>query len=70
MKLTVLIKNINNLFPKPPVHPPNEKKYREKRIVTRYAQGNISVHLGKYITGNEIEKRKAKLSSYHFLPKN
>lgn len=66
MKLTALIKNLDKLFPKPVVHTEEEEKAREKKIVARYAQGNISLHLGKYITPEEIEKRKSKLSSYRF----
>lgn len=70
MKLMTLIKNIDELFPRPPVHTKQERKARERKIVARYAQGNVSLHLGKYITRDEIEKRKAKLSSYRFSPKD
>ena len=70
MKLTALIKNIDVLFPKPPVHTEEERKARERKIVARYAQGNISLHLGKYLTKKEIEDRKTKLFLYRFLPKD
>lgn len=66
MNLKEIINRISILFPKPPAHTEDEKKERERRIVARYAQGNISLQLGKYLTEKDIERRKAKLSSYRF----
>jgi hypothetical protein len=66
MGLIDLVKYINNMFPKPPVHTEEEMRNIEKEIVSRYAQGNISLHLGKYVTTKEIARRKAELANYQF----
>ncbi len=69
MKLPTKLSDIVSLFPKPPVHSEGEEKERERKNVSRYAQGNISLQLGKYITTKEIEQRNANLSSDTFLSK-
>lgn len=56
---------MDGLFPKPPLHTEEERKDRERKIVARYAQGNISLHLGKYLTKKEIEDQIKK--QHHFL---
>lgn len=61
-----LIHQINVMFPKPPIHTEEEKKAIEKEIVSRYAEGNISLYFGNYITEKEIEKMKAELATYRF----
>ncbi len=67
MKLINLISRINRLFPRPPVHTEQERKARERRIILRYARGQPSLYLGRYILTEDIEKRKAKLGIYNFL---
>ena len=69
MPIQSLIKRISQLFPKPPIHTKREMKDRERAIISRYAQGNASLQIGRYITTKEIEQRKEELSSYDFLPK-
>ncbi len=61
-----IIYQVNVLFPKPPVYTEEKRRVREREIVSRYANGQISLHLGKYITTEEIEKRKKDLASWCF----
>lgn len=67
MGLIDLIKQINHMFPSPPVHTRHEEREQIKKIVLKYATGNTSLQFGRYITEDEISQRKLKLASYNFL---
>ena len=66
MRLGYLHAVISSLLPKVPIHTEEEEKEREKKIVARYARGNISLQLGRYITTKDVEKRIDHLASYKF----
>jgi hypothetical protein len=54
MNIKSLVEIFNRLFPKPSEFSEEDRKTLEKEIVSRYAQGNISLHFGSYITSNEV----------------
>lgn len=66
MKVADIIYQFNVLFPKVPKHTKEEEKAREKKLVSRYAQGNIYLHRGEYATSEEIEERKKSIAAYSF----
>lgn len=66
MKFWSYIKSIRNLFPKPPVHTKRELRELESSIVARYAQGNTSLQAGDYITYEDAEDRKKRVTSYSY----
>lgn len=66
MKLADIIYQFNVLFPKVPKHTREEEKAIEKELVSRYAQGNICLHRGEYVTSEEIEERKKSIAAYSF----
>ena len=65
-----MIKQINYMFPAPPVHTEKEQRNREQKIVSRYATGNLSLQRGLYITRKDIERRKSDLITYNFVSKD
>ena len=64
MNFWAYIKSIFRLFPKPPVHTKKEQRDLDCKIVARYAQGNTSLQFGKYITDEDAEDRKKRVTSY------
>jgi len=69
MNLINLLKQINRMFPAPPYHTEEEERTRVKKIVSRFAQGNVYLQLGRYLSGKEVEQRKSRLASYNFMPR-
>lgn len=56
--------------PGPPVHGEKERKTSEREAVMRCARnsgGNLSLQFGRYITREDIKKRKEDLRSYDFM---
>jgi len=69
MNLIDLVKQVNRMFPDPPVYTKEVQREKEKRLVARYATGNISLQNGRYITRKDVEQRISSLTEY-FLPKD
>jgi len=63
MGLINIIRGINNLFPKPPVHTPEEEREMKRKIISRYSDGQTSLYFGNSKTSLE----KARLKGYDFL---
>jgi hypothetical protein len=61
-----LLNKFNILFPKSVTFTDEDAKDLQKRIVGRYAQGNLSLHRGKYITSIDLELLKKKITSHNF----
>jgi len=55
------------LFPKAPKHTKEEEKERERKLVSRFGWDESSLYRGKYLTSEEIEKRREALLGYSFL---
>ena len=57
-------------FPKSPIHTEEERKERIRGIVSYVGglfDGNSYFFRGKYITSEDIEKRKEELRGYNFM---
>lgn len=70
MDVVDFFKGINRLFPKPVYHTKEEKKEIERKIVSRYHEGNISLFFGRYKTTEDIENMKKRILNHDFIPKN
>lgn len=70
MNLIDLVKQINRVFPNPPVRTEEEQRVKEKDLVVGYATGNVSLQRGRYITRKDVERRKSALASYNFVSKD
>ena len=66
MNIKEFLYHIGLYVPKPPVHTEEEMRESARSIVSRYAQGNISLQQGKYLTDKDIKKRMDKLATYNF----
>ena len=67
LNFVVFLKNIDKMFPSPPYHNKEEERARVKKIVSRFATGDISLQQGRYLTQADIEQKKDSLSSYDFM---
>lgn len=73
MSLKERIKNrLALLFPEPlDLDPELEKesdKGAERKLVTLYAQGNVSLRQGSYITSKDIKQKRSELLLHHYMP--
>lgn len=66
MWLKDILNQINVLFPKPVVHTGEDDKAMERFVVSMHAQGTVALHEGRYITSDEIKRRKDKIASHDF----
>ena len=66
MKLIEHIRDLIALFPKAPVRTEKDDRELEARVVKRYAQGSVSLSLGKYVTTDDVAHLKKKIASYNF----
>ena len=66
MDLVTLITSVPGLFPKPPIHTEIEKRASEERIVAKFATGNIYLMSGRYLTEDDIEKKRKAVLSYMY----
>ncbi|MDL2269250.1 hypothetical protein LJC41_04690 [Desulfosarcina sp. OttesenSCG-928-G17] len=66
MSLIDTIKSIVALFPKPPVHTEKDRREAKRKIVARFATGNLSLQAGKYLTEKDINKRRERVLSHTF----
>ena len=66
MDLNNWVYKIKKFFPVPIKTTTRTQDAIAKSIVSQYAQGNVSLYLGRYTTSKEIEKRKAALANYRF----
>lgn len=69
MGLIGLIKDINRMFPKPPILSETDKRENDTTIVKKYAQGNAFLQMGEYKTKEDIKKQIAETAQYNFMPK-
>ena len=67
MRIKSLVELFDRWFPKPKELTEKEKKTLEKVIVSRYAQGNVGLHFGNYLTTDDIAALKNQISSHNFL---
>lgn len=67
MNLKTFINKFNMLFPRPRTFMDEDVQMLQRRIVKRYAQGNISLHLGEYITSMDLDLLKKKIASHNFV---
>ena len=67
MGLISILKQINQIFPSPPKHSDKEESIRIKRIVSKFAQGNVYLQSRKYLSKEDIEQQKSRLASYDFM---
>jgi hypothetical protein len=64
--LISLLQVVNALFPKVPVHSKEEERRKEAEIVSLYANGELSLCQGKYLTTEDIKQRRDNLAKYKF----
>jgi len=64
MELMERIRGLIALFPKAPVRTDKDVCELENRVVKRYAQGSVSLSLGKYVTSDDVARLKKKIASY------
>ena len=69
MNLIKILKQINRMFPAPPCHSEEDERTRVKEVISRFSQGNIYLQLGRYLSEEDIERRKLSLASYNFMPR-
>ncbi|MDQ5911410.1 MAG: hypothetical protein QG599_3507 [Pseudomonadota bacterium] len=58
----------NSLFPKPPTEESVKNRQNKARqlLAVLYSRGNISLQNGRFITSDEIAKRRAAIMRYNF----
>lgn len=49
-----------------PSAPAGELTFPVRHLVSRYARGNVSLQLGKYVTAQDVDQRRRDLQSYRF----
>ena len=67
MGLISTLRQMNQMFPPPPKHSEKEKKGRVEKIVSKFAQGNVCLQFGRYLSKEDIEQQKSSLASYDFM---
>ena len=66
MDIRFLINEFNKLFPKPPRFTEHDRRKLEEDIVSKYAQGSVSLQLRKYTTPADLALMKEKVLSHTF----
>ena len=61
MILCDILNRIELLFPKVPRHTEEDDEEIVRRVIMRYAQDNMYLSRGKYLTGKDIEKMRVQI---------
>jgi hypothetical protein len=66
LKIRNLLSLLRVLFPELPDESEESDRKIQRKLVSRYAQGSVSLHMGRFLTITDVNNLKNRVTSYNY----